>query len=137
MTDDNAGLSESSTRSEKLKVLLVDDEESIRMLLRIALERDGGFEIVGEAEDGMEALPMALQHRPDYVILDYSMPRMNGEEAARVLRKVHNDICILAFSAIIEELPPWADAFLSKDRFGEVVQTLKELDRDRCGTEAG
>lgn len=114
------------------KVLIVDDEEGVRQLLRLMLAREPMFEIVAEAEDGVEALSLAMQHRPDYVILDYSMPRMNGEEAARVLRGMKPELCIVAFSSVVTERPEWADAHLSKERFNELIPLLKALEADNC-----
>ena len=64
-----------------LRVLLVDDEPDIRTLLRFALERDEGFDVVGEAGDGAEAIELAAALRPDVVVLDLMMPRMSGLEA--------------------------------------------------------
>ncbi len=122
--------------NEPRKVMIVDDEESVRDLLRITLEVEEDFEIVAEAEDGVEALSLALKHHPDYVILDYSMPRMNGEEAARVLRGMHTGACIIAFSAFVNEQPDWADAYLTKDRFRDIVSLLRSLEPQDCGVKA-
>jgi len=115
------------------RVLIVDDEESVRDLLKMMLSAESGFLVVGEAEDGVEALSVALQHRPDFVILDYAMPRMNGEESARVLRGILSDVTIIAFSAYVTEQPEWADAHLTKDQFGEMVPLMKKLAGARTG----
>lgn len=115
------------------RVLIVDDEESVRDLLRLTLGAEQGFVVAGEAEDGVEALSVALQHRPDFVILDYAMPRMNGEEAARVLRGILSDVTIIAFSAYVTEQPEWADAHLTKDQFSEMVPLMKRLASARTG----
>lgn len=114
------------------KVLVVDDEEGVRQLLQLMFAREPMFEVVAEAEDGVEALSLAMRHRPDYVILDYSMPRMNGEEAARVLRGMKPELCIVAFSSIVTERPEWADAHLSKEQFNELIPLLKMLDAENC-----
>lgn len=114
------------------KILVVDDEEGIRTLLKIMFASDPQFDIVAEAEDGVEALSLAMQHHPDYVILDYSMPRMNGEEAARVLRGMQRQLCIVAFSSVVTSRPEWADAHLSKEQFNELLPLLKELEASDC-----
>ncbi|MFP5351699.1 MAG: response regulator transcription factor [Actinomycetota bacterium] len=114
------------------KVLIVDDEEGVRSLLRLILSDDKQFEVVAEAEDGVEALSLAMMHHPDYVILDYSMPRMNGEEAARVLRQIRQDLCIVAFSSIVSEKPEWADAHLSKEQFNDILPLLQQLEANDC-----
>ena len=114
------------------KILIVDDEEGVRSLLRLMFSSEPDFEVVAEAEDGVEALSLAMQHRPDYVILDYSMPRMNGEEAARVLRGIQSHLCIVAFSSVVTTRPDWADAHLSKERFKELLPLMKQLEADNC-----
>lgn len=114
------------------KVLVVDDEEGVRQLLQLMFDREPMFEVVAEAEDGVEALSLAMRHRPDYVILDYSMPRMNGEEAARVLRGMQPQLCVVAFSSVVTERPEWADAHLSKERFNELIPLLKLLEAEDC-----
>ncbi len=116
------------------KVLVVDDEEGIRSLLKVMFASNPGFEIVAEAEDGVEALSLALQHHPDYVILDYSMPRMNGEEAARVLRAMQSNLCIIAFSSVVAERPEWADAHLSKEQFNDLLPLLLSLEANDCSS---
>jgi len=121
--------------SSPKKVLIVDDEEGVRSLLKLIFSGEEQFEIVAEAEDGVEALSLAMQHRPDYVILDYSMPNMNGEEAARVLRGMREDLCIVAFSSVVAEKPDWADAHLSKEQFDDILPLLKDLEAKNCTIE--
>lgn len=116
----------------KKKILVVDDEEGVRSLLKLMFSSEPLFEIVAEAEDGVEALSLAMRHHPDYVILDYSMPRMNGEEAARVLRGIQSHLCIVAFSSVVTERPEWADAHLSKEQFNDLLPLLKQLEANDC-----
>jgi DNA-binding NarL/FixJ family response regulator len=68
-----------------LKVMLADDNGPVRRSLKALLEREG-FKVVGEAADGEEAVSLANEQRPDVVLLDLSMPRMNGIQAARRIR---------------------------------------------------
>lgn len=65
----------------RVRVLLVDDEPELRAVVRHALERTGGFEIVGEAADGDHAVSAAAAHLPDVVLLDILMPVTSGERA--------------------------------------------------------
>src|SRR5262249_61517834 len=64
------------------RVLLADDHTIVRQGLRILLQREG-FEVVGEAANGAEAVRLATETNPDVVVLDYGMPLMNGLAAAR------------------------------------------------------
>lgn len=66
--------------AERFRVMLVDDVADLRLLVRMALESSPYFEVVAEAEDGIEAVELALRHQPDLVLLDISMPRQDGLE---------------------------------------------------------
>lgn len=68
-------------------VLLVDDNASLRQLYRIGLEQVGNMRVVGEAKDGAEGITAAQALRPDIVLLDLSMPTMDGLEALPRIRK--------------------------------------------------
>jgi PAS domain S-box-containing protein len=70
-----------------VRILIVDDHESVRLGLRSLLSFLPGWEICGEAVDGMDAVQRAKTLRPDIILMDVSMPRMNGLDAARILRK--------------------------------------------------
>ena len=69
--------------NRNLKVLICDDEPGMRMILRMMVERAGGFDIVGEAENGEQGVAFFEQTRPDVVFLDVEMPILTGIEAAR------------------------------------------------------
>jgi len=73
------------TRTRELGVLIVDDEEPARMLLREMLERQPGYRVVGEAADGFEAVRLAAQSSPDIALLDIEMPKLDGFEVAELL----------------------------------------------------
>ncbi len=69
-----------------LRLMLADDNGPVRRSLKSLLEREG-FKVVVEASDGEQAVSLAYQHRPDVIILDLSMPHLNGIEAARRIHK--------------------------------------------------
>ena len=69
------------------KFLIADDSETIRTVLRTFLESREGFEVCGEAVDGVDAIEKAKELNPDLIILDLAMPRMNGAAAASVLKR--------------------------------------------------
>jgi DNA-binding NarL/FixJ family response regulator len=75
----------STSTAAALRVLIVDDCESVRGRVRWALER-AGMMVVGEAADGTEALTQAAARQPDVVLMDLHMPRMDGIQATRTLR---------------------------------------------------
>jgi YesN/AraC family two-component response regulator len=82
------------------RVLLVDDVAEIRKLLRLTLELDGRFEVVGEAEDGAAAVALASSRHPDVVILDVSMPVMDGLEAIPQITRLSPATKIIVLSAL-------------------------------------
>ncbi len=81
-----------------IRVLLVDDHQIVRIGLRSVLEKEGDFEIVGEAKDGFEAVELVRQVTPHVVVLDVSMPGMNGTEAARQIKSEAPEIKIVVSS---------------------------------------
>lgn len=109
-------------------VLIVDDDEEIRHVLRLLCDADG-MEVIGEATNGVEAIALAMKHRPNFVILDYRLPRLDGEGAAEILRAITPDTRIVAFSAFLAETPTWADAYLNKDRISELMPLLRTFIR--------
>jgi len=80
-----------------LRILIVDDHEALRAGVRSVLENHG-FEVCGEADNGQEALTRALQLRPDLVILDITMPVLDGFSAAREIHKRLPGVGILLLS---------------------------------------
>jgi CheY-like chemotaxis protein len=78
------------TAATALQVLVVDDSQAQRTHIRSALER-AGLRVVGEAEDGAQALTQAAAHHPDVVLMDLRMPRMDGVQATRILRRQQPD----------------------------------------------
>jgi two-component system nitrate/nitrite response regulator NarL len=82
-----------------MRVLVVDDEDDVRLLLRLQLEAAGHI-VTGEAADGNAAMELCRADPPDAVILDLLMPRMNGFEAIPKLRNEHPDVAIVAYTAV-------------------------------------
>lgn len=109
-----------------VKVLIVDDDDEVRDALRLLFEFED-FIVVGEAANGVEAVALARNEQPDLVVLDYLMPRLNGEATAELLRALLPQVRIVAFSAVLQDQPAWADAFLNKDRIADVAPLLTTL----------
>jgi DNA-binding NarL/FixJ family response regulator len=68
-----------------VRVVVADDDASLRLLLRLTLQQHAQLEVVGEAGDGEQALALVEHHDPDLLVLDLSMPRMDGLEVLRAL----------------------------------------------------
>jgi DNA-binding NarL/FixJ family response regulator len=79
-------------------ILVVDDDPNFRKQTRKFLEQETPYSVCGEAVDGLDAIERAHQLKPDLIILDMSMPRMNGLQAARVLRQMMSDVPIILFT---------------------------------------
>lgn len=83
----------------RLRVIVIDDIDDIRVLLRLQLARDARFEVVGEGVDGEEAIALAESMQPDLVVLDREMPRLGGVEAIPAIRRVAPNAAIVLYTA--------------------------------------
>jgi DNA-binding NarL/FixJ family response regulator len=81
-----------------ITVLVVDDAPDMRLLLRVNLQTDGRFDVVGEAEDGLEALDLTASLKPDAVLLDIAMPKMDGLEAIPEIHRLSPTSRIVVFT---------------------------------------
>ena len=115
-----------STKTLAPSIIIVDDDAKLRDALKLLFEHDG-FEVIGQAADGAEAMTLAVYYQPDFIILDYAMPELDGMHTSIVLRKLAPQAKIVAFSAYLEAKPNWADAYLSKDRIVEMSSLIKAM----------
>lgn len=106
------------------KILIVDDHASVRDGIRAFLEAKTDFTICGEAVDGTSAIKQGVQLRPDLVILDLALPKLNGVEAASILKSKLPDIKIVAFSMYAHEL---GNAIRSATRIDAVLPKSSSL----------
>jgi DNA-binding NarL/FixJ family response regulator len=79
-------------------ILIVDDSDTCRKITRLFLESQLGLEVCGEAVDGVDAIEKARALKPDLVVLDLAMPRINGVEVASVLRAMMPRVPIVLFT---------------------------------------
>ncbi len=115
-----------------IKILLADDHQIIRQGLRSLLEKQSDMEVIGEAQQGREAVAMTRQLSPQIVIMDVSMPDLNGMEAAKQILNETPDVKIIALSMhsdslfVTEMLKSGASGYLLKDcAFEELVQAIR------------
>jgi two-component system nitrate/nitrite response regulator NarL len=92
-----------SAPGQRIRVAIADDHPVFREGLRRLLEEDGGFEVVGQAKDGGEAVRLAREARPDVLVLDVAMPRVSGLDAVRELASAEGAPRILLLTVAIEE----------------------------------
>jgi NarL family two-component system response regulator YdfI len=107
-----------------IKLLLADDHLIIRQGLRLILETEAGFEIVGEAADGVEAVRLAGELRPDVILMDLRMPNMDGITAIERLHEQQPQIAIVILTTFNED-----DLMLRGLRAGARGFLLKDTDR--------
>jgi DNA-binding NarL/FixJ family response regulator len=125
--------------SELHTVLVVDDQAPFRLAARAVLKRLEGFELVGEAENGADALTMANTLHPDLVLMDINMPEMGGIEATRrIMDELPETVVILCSTYGVTDLPPeaatsGARAYVHKEQLG--ASTIRKLwdERDEDG----
>ena len=124
------------------KILIIDDSAQVRMALRMCLRMNKDWIVCGEAENGRAAVELAARVKPDFLLLDYSMPEMNGLEAARMLSALVPECAILMFAAFatpqLTELAKAAGvrAVLSKDVNGirSVIEAIEAIASISLGT---
>jgi DNA-binding NarL/FixJ family response regulator len=114
-------------------ILVADDNPMIRKMLCQLFEAEEDYDICAEAENGREAIDLAVKHRPDLIILDMSMPVMNGMEAARELKKIMPDVPIILFTQyenmgrVLLRIGQTVDRVVSKANPGALMEHVRSL----------
>jgi DNA-binding NarL/FixJ family response regulator len=120
--------------SEKIKILIADDHLLIREALKNALDKEADFEVVAEVSDGAQAVELANKLRPNVVIMDITLPGMDGLEATRQIKATNPDINVLALTIHDDEefmlnmLEAGADGYLTKTvSSSEILSAMRIL----------
>lgn len=108
-----------------IRVLIVDDHAVVRQGLRIFLDAERDFEVVGEAAGGEEAVRLAHELRPDIVLMDLLMPGMSGIEATRLIRSELDDVEVVALTSLLDD-----ESVVAAVRAGAIGYLLKSAEAD-------
>ncbi len=111
-----------------IRVLITDDHGVVRQGLRMFLSLDPDFEVVGEAENGREALQMARELEPDVVLMDLLMPVMDGVSATEAIRKELPGVEVVALTSVLEDA-----SVTGAVRAGAIGYLLKDTDSEELG----
>jgi len=123
--------------SNKIRIILADDHPLLRQALRDVLEKQPDFEVIAEASDGEEAVKLAAELAPNVVIMDISMPKLNGLQATEQIKADYPAIAVLVLTVhsdsehILSILQAGASGYLTKSVYGDdVINAVRAL---ACG----
>jgi DNA-binding NarL/FixJ family response regulator len=119
---------------EKIRVLIADDHRLFAEALQAFLSNDERIEIVGRAGDGEEAIKLSRTRRPDVVLMDIAMPKVDGVEATKQIRQNGATPCVLMLTGsnstgdVARARAAGASAYVTKDRIAsQLLDTIVEL----------
>jgi DNA-binding NarL/FixJ family response regulator len=122
-----------------IRIVLADDHTVVRNGLRLLLESEPSFKVVGDAENGREAVALAEEHRPDVVVMDVAMPILNGIEAARQICAKMPSIAVVFLSMhsdesyVLKALKVGVRAYLLKDSAGyDLINAVKAVSQGKA-----
>jgi two-component system, NarL family, response regulator LiaR len=128
--------SEADLKNDKIRVMVVDDHPLMRDSLKIHLENQPDIDIIGEANDGEEAVQLAAELNPDVIIMDIAMPKMNGLDATRIIKQKNPKIAVLVLTVhddieyVLKILEAGAAGYLTKNILGEKLALAVRLVMD-------
>jgi DNA-binding NarL/FixJ family response regulator len=121
---------------DKIRIILTEDHVVVRQSIHQFLDHEHDLEVVGEAADGEEAVKLAMLRKPDVIVMDVSMPKLNGIEATKQIKASLPGIAILALTAydydeyIFALLEAGAAGYLLKDVSGqELIEAIRAVHR--------
>jgi DNA-binding NarL/FixJ family response regulator len=110
-----------SVSEPPIRIVIADDHWVVREGLRMYLERDPGFEIVGEAEDGQQAVALVSERHPDVVLMDLLMPVMDGVAAIEAIRRTSPGVEVVALTSVVDD-----EQVVAAVRAGAIGYVLKD-----------
>lgn len=120
--------------TEKKRIVIAEDHTILREGLKSLLSLNPELAVVGEAQDGREAVRIASELKPDLVLMDLSMPRMNGIEAIKEIKRQHPEIKIIVFTVykteeyVLASLQAGADGYILKEaNYAEFLVAIKNV----------
>jgi DNA-binding NarL/FixJ family response regulator len=116
------------------RILIADDNEVVRFIVRTLIEHKIGWEICGEAVDGLDAIVQATDLKPDLILVDFKMPNLNGLEVASIVKKELPQVRIILFTLYESQIPKTIataahiDLVVSKpDGMGKLLDSIQDL----------
>ena len=123
---------------DSLKVLLVEDHKMVRLGLSLVFENCKDIDLIGEAQDGKQGVKLALELKPDVVLMDIGLPEMDGIQATSIIKKSNPDIKVLIFTSreseddVFDSLSAGADGYIMKG--ANETQTINAIKAVAEGT---